>query len=91
MAPTLAPCPARPLPPRSKTALSATASFEVRSPKLLQVKFEEGRVATPQLLSDLALPSSLELLGQRVDLAPVQVRPGMALGWVGAREPGVPC
>lgn len=61
------------LPLCSKTALSATASFEVRSPKLLQVSFQEGRVATPQLLEDLQLPSSLELLGQQVDLAPLQV------------------
>lgn len=30
-------------------------------------------MATPQLLSDLALPSSLELLGQQIDLTPVQV------------------
>lgn len=58
--------------PLSKTELSATASFEVRSPKLLQVSFEEGRVATPQLLSDLALPSSLDILGQQIDLAPLQ-------------------
>jgi hypothetical protein len=57
---------------RSKTALSASASFEVRSPKLLQVSFEEGRVATPQLLADLQLPASLDVLGQRVDLAPLQ-------------------
>lgn len=58
--------------PLSKTAVSATASFEVRSPKLLQVTFEEGRVGTPQLLADLALPTSLELLGQQIDLAPLQ-------------------
>lgn len=83
--------------PLSKTALSATASFEVRSPKLLQVKFEEGRVATPQLLSDLALPSSLELLGQRVDLAPVQsaLQPvegplRSALGTLGGLLSGLP-
>ena len=71
------PCPAPPAlcPPCccSKTSLSATASFEVRSPKLLQVSFEEGRVATPQLLADLTLPTSLDILGQQVDLAPLQV------------------
>lgn len=77
-------------PPRSKTALSATASFEVRSPKLLQVKFEEGRVATPQLLADLALPSSLELLGQQVDLTPLQVGSSLLAGSVGARGMAAP-
>lgn len=39
----------------------------------MQVKFREGRVATPELLQDVALPQSLEVLGQRVDLSPVQV------------------
>ncbi|KAI3435955.1 hypothetical protein D9Q98_002013 [Chlorella vulgaris] len=58
--------------PGSKTALSATASFEVRSPKLLQISFEEGRVATPTLLADLQLPSTLDLMGQQVDLSPLQ-------------------
>lgn len=58
--------------PLSKTSLSATATFEVRSSKLLQVSFEEGRVATPQLLADLQLPASLDLLGQQIDLAPLQ-------------------
>lgn len=41
---------------------------------LPQVAFEEGRVATPELTADLQLPSSLDVLGQRVDLAPLQVR-----------------
>lgn len=58
--------------PLSKTSLSATASFEVRSPKLLQVKFEEGRLATPELLGEVSLPSSVEIAGQLVDLAPLQ-------------------
>jgi hypothetical protein len=88
------------LPPSlcSKTALSATASFEVRSPKLLQISFEEGRVATPTLLADLQLPSTLDLMGQQVDLSPLQVGVGCMLlshasgelsthchrGWTGA-------
>ena len=54
--------PALPCPPRARP-----------SPKLLQVSFEEGRVATPQLLADLTLPTSLDILGQQVDLAPLQV------------------
>eukprot|EP00887_Chlorella_sp_A99_P006433 scaffold3.g6433.t1 len=45
----------------------------VRSPKLLQVKFEEGRLATPELLGEVSLPSSVEIAGQLVDLAPLQL------------------
>ncbi len=44
-------------------------------------------MATPKLTADLQLPSSLDVLGQRVDLAPLQVRPlkWLALaGWCGA-------
>jgi hypothetical protein len=58
--------------PFSRTQVAATASFEVRSAKLLSVEFREGRVATPELLADVALPAELEILGQRVDLAPLQ-------------------
>jgi hypothetical protein len=83
--------------PLSKTALSATASFEIRSPKLLQVAFEEGRVATPELTADLQLPSSLDVLGQRVDLAPLQtaLQPvegplRSALGALGGMLSGLP-
>jgi hypothetical protein len=61
--------------PLVRTSFATSASVEVRSPKLLQVQFREGRVATPELLQDVALPASLEVLGQRVDLAPLQVGP----------------
>ncbi|KAK9908266.1 hypothetical protein WJX75_005120 [Coccomyxa subellipsoidea] len=54
--------------PFSRTSFSTTASFEVRSPKRLQVRFERGTVATPELLQDVELPSSVSVLGQPVDL-----------------------
>jgi len=54
--------------PFSRTALSTTASFEVRSPKRLQLKLERGKVATPQLLADIELPNTVTVLGQAVDL-----------------------
>ncbi|EFN54311.1 hypothetical protein CHLNCDRAFT_11571, partial [Chlorella variabilis] len=76
--------------PLSKTSLSATATFEVRSSKLLQVSFEEGRVATPQLLADLQLPASLDLLGQQIDLAPLQGPLRSALGTLGGLLSQVP-
>uniref|UniRef100_A0A383VLT1 Plastid lipid-associated protein/fibrillin conserved domain-containing protein n=1 Tax=Tetradesmus obliquus TaxID=3088 RepID=A0A383VLT1_TETOB len=55
--------------PLSRTSLSATASFEVRSPKRLQIAFERGSIATPELLSDLEVPESVDVLGQTVDLS----------------------
>lgn len=54
--------------PLSRTAFSTTASFEVRSPKRLQVKFERGTIQTPQLLSDIEVPESISVMGQAVDL-----------------------
>lgn len=54
--------------PFSRTSFSTTASFEVRSPKRLQVRFERGTVATPELLQDVELPSSVSVLGQPIDL-----------------------
>jgi hypothetical protein len=44
----------------------------VRSPKRVQIKFEEGLLSTPRLVDDLQLPASFELGGQTVDLAPLQ-------------------
>ena len=58
--------------PFSRTAFTTTASFEVRSPKRLQLKLEKGGVQTPELLSDLELPSTVSVLGQAVDLSQVK-------------------
>lgn len=46
--------------------------LQVRSPKRVQIKFEEGQLSTPQLVDDLELPATLELGGQTLDLAPLQ-------------------
>lgn len=58
--------------PFSRTSVAATASFDIRSPKLLQVDFKEGQIATPELLSDFELPSQIDVLGQTVDLDPLK-------------------
>lgn len=55
--------------PVSKTAITATASFEVRSPKRLQLSLEKGVIQTPELLTDVNIPDSLSLLGVPVDLS----------------------
>jgi hypothetical protein len=57
--------------PLARTSLAATADFEVRSPKLLQVQFKEGQIATPKITSDLTLPSSIDFMGQTVDVSPL--------------------
>jgi hypothetical protein len=58
--------------PLSRTAFSTQASFEVRSPKRLQVRFEKGVIQTPELLADVEVPESVSILGQYVDLTPVR-------------------
>jgi len=58
--------------PLSRTAVSTKASFEVRSPKRLQVRFEQGVIKTPELLSDIEIPDSISVMGQSLDLSQVK-------------------
>jgi hypothetical protein len=58
--------------PLSRTAVSTTASFEVRSPKRLAIRFERGAIATPELLSDISVPDSVSVLGQTIDVSPLR-------------------
>mmetsp|Transcript_4824 Transcript_4824/g.30645 ORF Transcript_4824/g.30645 Transcript_4824/m.30645 type:complete len:342 (+) Transcript_4824:2343-3368(+) len=53
-------------------SVGATASFEIRSPTRLQIKFNESTLYTPQPVDSLEIPSSLEIFGQRVDIAPLR-------------------
>lgn len=55
--------------PLSKTEVTATANYEVKSPKRLELRLTEGKVATPEITGDLDIPSSVNLLGQSVDLS----------------------
>lgn len=56
--------------PLATTSISTNAKFEVRSPKRVQIKFEEGIIGTPQLTDSLVIPEKVEFLGQKVDLTP---------------------
>ncbi|KAG9455099.1 hypothetical protein H6P81_008003 [Aristolochia fimbriata] len=56
--------------PLATTSLTTNAKFEVRSPKRVQIKFEEGIVGTPQLTDSIVLPDNVEFLGQKIDLSP---------------------
>ncbi|KAK4742484.1 hypothetical protein SAY87_000485 [Trapa incisa] len=56
--------------PLATTSFSTNAKFEVRSPKRVQIKFEEGVIGTPQLIDSIELPENVEFLGQKIDLTP---------------------
>lgn len=56
--------------PLATTSLSTNAKFEVRSPKRVQIKFEEGIIGTPQLTDSIVLPENVEFLGTKIDLTP---------------------
>ena len=56
--------------PFSSTSLTTNAKFEVRSPKRVQIKFEEGIIGTPQLTDSIVIPEKVELFGQNIDLSP---------------------
>ncbi|XP_008803509.2 probable plastid-lipid-associated protein 2, chloroplastic [Phoenix dactylifera] len=49
---------------------TTNAKFEVRSPKRVQIKFEEGIIGTPQLTDSIVIPKKVEFLGQNIDLSP---------------------
>lgn len=56
--------------PLATTSISTNAKFEVRSPKRVQIKFEEGIIGTPQLTDSIVLPENVEFFGQKIDLTP---------------------
>ncbi|KAG1327188.1 putative protein argonaute 16 [Cocos nucifera] len=56
--------------PLATTSVTTNAKFEVRSPKRVQIKFEEGIIGTPQLTDSIVIPEKVELLGQNIDLSP---------------------
>ncbi|URE19421.1 Plastid-lipid-associated protein [Musa troglodytarum] len=56
--------------PLATTSVTTNAKFEVRSPKRVQIKFDEGIIGTPQLTDDIVIPDKVEFLGQNIDLSP---------------------
>ncbi|KAJ0081618.1 hypothetical protein Patl1_09843 [Pistacia atlantica] len=58
--------------PLATTSFSTNAKFEVRSPKRVQIKFEEGIIGTPQITDSIVLPDNVEFLGQKIDLSPLK-------------------
>ncbi|CAN6461033.1 unnamed protein product [Victoria cruziana] len=58
--------------PFATFSVSASASFEVRSPSRIQVKFQEGIFQPPEISSTIDLPQNVDLFGQKVDLSALQ-------------------
>ncbi|XVF27962.1 hypothetical protein REPUB_Repub14bG0154300 [Reevesia pubescens] len=58
--------------PLASSSISTNAKFEVRSPKRVQIKFQEGIIGTPQLTDSIVLPETVEFLGQKIDLTPIK-------------------
>ncbi|KAL8461509.1 hypothetical protein ACS0TY_032838 [Phlomoides rotata] len=58
--------------PLTTTSITTNAKFEVRSPKRVQIKFEEGIIGTPQLTDSIVLPETVEFMGQNIDLGPLK-------------------
>ncbi|VVB12109.1 unnamed protein product [Arabis nemorensis] len=58
--------------PLATTSISTNAKFEIRSPKRVQIKFEQGVIGTPQLTDSIEIPEHVEVLGQKIDLNPIR-------------------
>uniref|UniRef100_A0A1D1Z848 Putative plastid-lipid-associated protein 3, chloroplastic n=1 Tax=Anthurium amnicola TaxID=1678845 RepID=A0A1D1Z848_9ARAE len=58
--------------PFASFSFSASASFEVRSPSRIQVRFKEGTFDPPVISSSVDLPENVDVFGQKIDLLPLQ-------------------
>ncbi|XP_057518905.1 probable plastid-lipid-associated protein 3, chloroplastic [Amaranthus tricolor] len=58
--------------PFATFSFSATATFEVRSPSRVQVRFKEANFKPPEIKSRFDLPESVDIFGQSIGLSPVQ-------------------
>jgi len=58
--------------PVTSSSFAASASFEIRSPKRIQVKFEEGLIGAPKLTESIEVPSSVDVFGQKIDISAAQ-------------------
>ncbi|KAJ4975415.1 hypothetical protein NE237_000521 [Protea cynaroides] len=56
--------------PLATTSFITNAKFEIRSPKRVQIKFDEGIIGTPKLTDSIETPESVDVLGQKIDLTP---------------------
>ncbi|KMZ67354.1 Plastid lipid-associated protein 3, chloroplastic [Zostera marina] len=51
---------------------SASATFEVRSPSRIQVKFVQGILQPPEISSNVNLPENIDVFGQKIELMSLQ-------------------
>lgn len=55
--------------PIASIAFTTEASFEVRSPKRIQVKFEEGAISSPEIFETIEVPKSVDVFGRTLDIS----------------------
>ncbi|XP_010538742.1 PREDICTED: plastid lipid-associated protein 2, chloroplastic [Tarenaya hassleriana] len=58
--------------PLATASISTNSKFEVRSPRRVQIKFEEGIIGTPQLTDSIQIPEEVKVLGQKINLTPIK-------------------
>ncbi|KAK6934955.1 Plastid lipid-associated protein/fibrillin conserved domain [Dillenia turbinata] len=58
--------------PFATFSFSASASFEVQTPTKIQIEFKEGVLQPPEIKSNLDLPDSIDIFGQKISLSSVQ-------------------
>ncbi|KAJ8568201.1 hypothetical protein K7X08_020923 [Anisodus acutangulus] len=58
--------------PVATLSFSATATFEVRSASRIQVEFKEGNFKPPEIKSNIVLPETVDVFGQKISLSPAQ-------------------
>jgi hypothetical protein len=54
--------------PGSSTSVSVRAALSVQSPKRVGLRFESGKISTPNLVADIEIPRTTNVMGQVVDL-----------------------
>ncbi|GAQ88898.1 hypothetical protein KFL_004680020 [Klebsormidium nitens] len=57
--------------PLGSNSFSVTAAIEVRSPKRIQIRFEEGTINTPNFNDGFQFPKALGVFGQQLDISPL--------------------
>lgn len=51
------------------TSFGTSVFFEIRSPKWILVKLEEGIISSPKVRDSAEIPSNLDIMGQKIDLS----------------------
>eukprot|EP00252_Welwitschia_mirabilis_P008322 TRINITY_DN200_c0_g1_i3.p1 TRINITY_DN200_c0_g1~~TRINITY_DN200_c0_g1_i3.p1 ORF type:complete len:362 (+),score=108.27 TRINITY_DN200_c0_g1_i3:663-1748(+) len=58
--------------PFASFSFRALATFDVGSPKRIEVKFEEGIIPPPEIKTNLGIPEKFDVFGQKIELNSLQ-------------------